>query len=165
MLQILLALGKTELAKFRYILHVNIEIRMRYSRAREKRFVVAALILTGMLFLTIGSSSSMFATITLQPVQAVQQSQVTTCSEGAAGDVCQTTTCTNNEPCHTFQSNNDAFAYKQPQNDVTMMESLEDTPTEMQQEEDTLMEPFEEAEDTTMTPEDDMEVIEEIMDD
>jgi hypothetical protein len=137
-----------------------IEMRMKYQRVREKRFIVVALTLTGMLFLIMLNSSLMFAT-TLQPVQALQQSQITTCGRFNS---CQTIVCTNNESCHTFQSNNDPSTYEQPQNDVTVMQPLEDTATVSQPEEDILTQPSEGTEGTTMAPEDDMEVIEGIID-
>jgi hypothetical protein len=98
-----------------------IKMRMGYQRAREKRFVVAVLTLTGVLFLTIVSSSLMFAT--LQPVQALLRTEVTTCSESV--NSCQTIICTNNEPCHVFQSNSDSYVTNMAkQDDIEVIEGI-----------------------------------------
>src|ERR671913_785154 len=99
-----------------------IKMRMRYQRAREKRFVVAALTLTGALFLTVVSSSLMLGT--LQPVQALLQTEVMTCSESV--NSCQTMICTNNEPCHVFRSNSDSIVTNMApkQDDIEVIEGI-----------------------------------------
>jgi hypothetical protein len=98
-----------------------IKMRMRYQRAREKRFVVAVLTLTGALFLTIVSSSLMLGT--LQPVQALLRTEVMSCPESV--NSCQTMICTNNEPCHVFQSNSDSYVTNMAkQDDIEVIEGI-----------------------------------------
>ena len=96
---------------------------MGYQRAKEKRrFVVAALTLTGALFLTVVSSSLMLGT--LQPVQALLQTEVMTCSESV--NSCQTMICTNNEPCHVSRSNSDPIVTNMApkQDDIEVIEGI-----------------------------------------
>lgn len=126
---------------------------MRYPRTREKNLSPIVLTLAGILSLvTVGSG---LVSINLQPIQALQQSQSITIVCNGNINSCQTMTCTNNQPCYTYQSNNDPVVNEQPQDTSVMIQPLEDT---------TMIQPAEDAAGTTQPPEDDMEIIEGVMD-
>jgi hypothetical protein len=131
-----------------------IEMRMRCQRAGEKRLVVDVLTIAW---------GSILIFVTPQVVHAIQQSQIVTCTGSI--DSCQTVTCIDNEPCHTFESNSDPLAYGHKQNDATVMQPPENNAIVTQPEEDLSVQPLEGTGGTTLAPEDDMEIIEGIMDD
>jgi hypothetical protein len=112
-----------------------------------RNILLVVVTLTGLFLFAEGSGKM---SISLQPIEALQQSMSKVCSVTS----CLTTTCTNGQPCQTFRSNSDPIASGQPQNNIIITQPLEDT----------TMKPLEDTM-TMQPPEDDMEVIEGIIND
>ena len=95
-------------------------MRMRCPGTRAKNTLLIVLLMLVGLFLSTQGTGNI--PISLQSIQALEKSVTTSCFENS----CQTIMCTDDQPCRSFKSNGSPSVSRQPLEDTTTMQPIEE---------------------------------------
>lgn len=118
------------LSEHKYILEEYCS-KMRYNRA------LLSLILAISAIFLITDYNIFYAS----SAQALSQTTTTECSGGS----CYTVSCSNDQPCQSFSSNQPSFIESPPELTTTIMQPVEETPIKQSADEVTVMQPIEDS--------------------
>ena len=105
---------------------------IRYPGTRAKNALLIVLMMLGGLFLFIRGTGKIL--ISLQSIQALEESVTTSCFENS----CQTIICTDDQPCRSFKSNGNPAVNGRPLEATTMRSVEEDNADTVQPPEDNM---------------------------